>query len=65
MQRAVSKTLACALGIMVIVLIWAGYALVKAEHQAVLAMEQAELANQRIDHLVEKIYNANIDTQAS
>ena len=56
-MQKLSKTLAALLGLSILLLGWTLFELMKAKDNASIAMQQAELANQRIDGIVEKMYS--------
>lgn len=64
-MQGLSKTLSILLGVSLLALGWAAFELVKSKNNANLAMQQAELANQRIDSLVEKLYSDGSESSVS
>lgn len=64
-MQGLSKTLSLLLGVSLLALGWAVFEIVKAKSDTNLAMQQAELANQRIDSLVEKMYSEGSESATS
>lgn len=61
-MQSLSKTLSVLLGIAILLLGWSVFELTKAKRAANLAMDQAEMANQRIDRIVEKMLTEQLET---
>lgn len=55
-MQKLSKALAALLGLSLLLLGWATFELMRAKDYSNIAMQQAEMANQRIDSIVEKMY---------
>jgi len=55
-MQKLSKTLAALLGLSIVLLGWAIMELMRARENATIAMQQVEMANQRIDSIVEQIH---------